>query len=217
MKQSGNQSELMAVLDYILNRCTIREIDALEAAVERRRKDLSASTGIISLDPARASKQMSASVQNSINTSMDGIRNTFRDFAVNMIRKEAPELSEEQMEELINAWIPQFMAVNQNGTVSSSSQKNVPPPPTEYTGLSKNGLINGVPPEALYEMICQFVTYSTGGMSMRDEAGLREAVGDWTHLFWKKFPKEIQELIKLFLAGALTGAEFDDQLSVLLQ
>ncbi len=70
MKETGKQSELMAVLDYVLNRCTLREIDALEAAVERRRKDLSASTGIISLDPGRAARQMSGAVQDSPSASL---------------------------------------------------------------------------------------------------------------------------------------------------
>ncbi len=217
MKQDAKPSELMGVLDYILNRCTIREIDALEAAVERRRKDLTASTGIISLDPSRSAKHMSASVQQSINSSMDGIRNTFRDFASNMIRKEAPELSEAQMEELINAWIPQFMAMDSRGKVSASSDGSAPEMPSQYSGLAKKGLINGVPPDAMYEMICQFVSYSGGSMSLSDEAALRSEVGDWTNLFWKKFPREIQELVKLFLSGSLTGADFDNQLSILLQ
>lgn len=217
MKQNGKPSELMGILDYILNRCTLREIDAIESAVQRRRKDLEASTGIISLNPERAAKQMSASVQTSINSSMDSIRNTFREFAANMIRKEAPELSEDQMEELINAWIPEFMSVNANGTVSSSSHQERDELPSEYSSLAKDGLVNGIPSDAMYEMICQFVTYSSGKMSMRDEAGLRDALGDWSAMFWRKFPREVQGLIKLFLAGSLTGAEFDAQLSVLLK
>lgn len=217
MKQDVRPSELMNVLDYVLNRCTLREIDALEAAVVRRRKDLTASTGIISLDPSISAREMSKAVQTSINSSMDSIRNTFRDFASNLIRKEAPELSDGQMEELLDAWIPQFMAMDAKGKVSSSTASGVPDLPSQYSGLSKNGLINGVPPDAMYEMICQFVSYSGGTLPFRDEASLRDAVGDWTTVFWKKFPREIQELIKLFLAGSLTGAEFDNQLSILLQ
>jgi len=42
-------------------------------------------------------------------------------------------------------------------------------------------------------------------------------LGDWTTIYWKKFPREIQELIKKFLAGTLTGADFDSGLSELLQ
>jgi hypothetical protein len=217
MAKEVKHSELMTVLDYVLNRCTIREIDALEAAVERRRKDLSANGGVISLDPARSAKAMGATVQSSVNASMDGIRNTFREFAANMLRKEAPELSQEQMEELIDAWIPKYMSVDGKGHVTASSDGSAPVSLSRYAGLAKKGLINGIPPDAMYGMICQFVAYSGGTMSLSDEAGLREALGDWTAVYWKKFPREIQELVKLFLAGSLSGAEFDNQLSGLLQ
>ena len=90
MDQRGKSSELMGVLDYVLNRCTLREIDALEAAVERRRRDLTSQSGIISLDPGRAAKEMTGAVNKSINASMDGIRETFRHFAEDVIHKEAP-------------------------------------------------------------------------------------------------------------------------------
>jgi hypothetical protein len=46
MGENKKTPELMAVLDYVLNRCTLREIDALEAAVERRRRDLSAQSAL---------------------------------------------------------------------------------------------------------------------------------------------------------------------------
>jgi len=219
MKQNGQGSELMQVLDYILNRSTLRDIDALGAAVERRRKDLASETGIISLDPERSAREMSGAVQKTINQSMDSIRVTFRTFAADLVRKEAPELTEEQMEELIDGWIPQDMKLGADGSVRSSSRPDDPVSGVSerYTGLARKGLVNGVPPDAMYEMICQFVSYSTGQMSLSDESSLRDAVGDWTALYWKKFPREIQELIRQFLSGAFTGAEFDSRLSGLLR
>lgn len=63
MAGKDQSNELMGVLDYILNRCGLREMDAVEAAVERRRRDLEADTGITSLDPERAARQMSNAVQ----------------------------------------------------------------------------------------------------------------------------------------------------------
>lgn len=224
MAKQQAATELMGVLDYILNRCTLREIDALEAAVERRRRDLSSQTGIISLDPARAAREMSGAVQNSINQSMDSIRGTFRQFAADLIRKEAPELSEDQMAELLDQWIPENMSMDASGKVSSSSSGPLPldsaamPADTaNYTGLAQKGLINGIPPDAMYEMIRQFVEYSGGTMPLAEEASLREAVGDWTAVYWKKFPREVQNLIRRFISGSLTGAEFDSCLSQLLQ
>ncbi len=205
----------MAVLDYILNRSTIREIDALETAVERRRRDLAGSGGVISLDPERAAREMGETVRDSINRSMDGIRNTFRRFAIDTIRKEAPELTEEQMRELVDSWIPEEMSVDHSGTVSSSS--GAPAASARYSGLAKKGLVAGIPCDAMRAMVYQFTAYSQGAMPLADEAALREAVGDWTELYWKKFPREIKALIKDFLSGSLSGAEFDTELSGMLR
>lgn len=209
MNKPGNGPELMAVLDYVLNRCTIREIDALEAAVERRRRDLTSSSGIISLDPSRAAKQMTGAVNAGIEKSMDGIKNTFRNMAADMIRKEAPELSEEQMEELIESWLPHDLRAGGAGHGGDGQ--------TEYRGLAQKGLVGGIPRDAMFEMVRQFVDYSTGAMPLAEESSLRDAVGDWTALYWKKFPRELQGLIRDFLGGTMTGEEFGECLETLLR
>jgi len=211
MGGKNNTSELMQVIDYILNRCGIREMDAVEAAVERRRKDLEASTGIISLDPGRAARTMSDAVQKSIDQSMLSIRKTFREYAVDLIRKEAPELTDEQMAELVDSWLPDNGTAEPDGSDASSAGT------ARYRGLARKGLINGIEPDLMYEMINQFIAYSTGGMSLADEAALREAVGDWTTVYWRKFPAEIQNLIRLFLSGSVSPPDFDRELLVLLR
>lgn len=133
MNVTKKPSELMLVLDYILNRCTLREIDAVASAVDRRRDDLTASTGIISLDPDRAAHVMSNAVQKSIDQGMEGIRKSFRNFAVDLIRKEAPELTDEQMGELVDSWIPKTAAPPENSEVSTSVGQG------QYRGLSQKG------------------------------------------------------------------------------
>lgn len=206
----------MGVLDYVLNRCTLREIDALEAAVERRRRDLTARSGIISLDPGRAAREMTGAVNKSINVSMDGIRETFRHFAEDVIRKEAPELTDEQMRELVDSWIPQNMSLGTDG-VTSSSQNPSEGKPANYRGLTQKGLVNGVPRDAMFEMVSQFVDYSVGAMPISVEASLRDEIGDWTTLYWKKFPRPLQELIQRFLSGSISAEEFGSLLQDLLQ
>jgi hypothetical protein len=219
MNKPQTGSELMAALDYVLNRCTIREIDALEAAVERRRRDLTSSSGIISLDPARAAKQMTGAVNAGIEKSMDGIKNTFRNMAADMIRKEAPELSEEQMNELIESWLPHDLRAG--GSVQGGDLRagdgSAGDAQTEYRGLAQKGLISGIPRDAMFEMVRQFVDYSTGAMPLAEESSLRDAVGDWTALYWKKFPRELQGLIRDFLGGAMTSEEFGECLETLLR
>lgn len=206
MEDKGKKADLMRVLEYILNESTIREIDALEAAVERRRRDLSRESGIISLDPERAARTMTESVNKSIDASMDGIRNTFRQFAADLIRKEAPELTDEQMSELVSAWMPK-----KAGSREAQNKQST------YKGIAQKGAINGIPKEAFLEMVLQFVAYSTGKLSLSEESALRDAIGDWTTVFWKRFPPEIQALVKEYLGGLVSGADFEATLMEYLQ
>lgn len=209
MASDNRASELMAALDYILNRCTIREIDAVESAVERRRRDLSAGNGIISLDPARAAKAMTGVVNESIGRSMEGVKNTFREFARDLLAREAPELSPEDADRLVESWIPE-------AAPGSSDARAAPEANARYAGLARKGLVNGVPVDAMREMVSQFVSYSLGSMRVSDEAALRDEIGDWTGIYWKKFPNEIRSLIKGVLTGLVSGPEFNDGLDTLL-
>lgn len=207
----------MAALDYILNRCGIREIDAISTAVERRRRDLSSATGVMSLDPARAAREMSGAVRQSIESGMEGIRKTFREYAVDLIRKEAPELTEEQMAELVDSWMPDSAALKPGQAGSPDPSGTGAGAGAPYRGLAYKGTVNGIPADLMYEMVCQFVSYSAGSMSLTDESTLRNDVGDWTTIYWERFPKEIRACIKDFLSGSITGAEMDAALSDLLK
>lgn len=204
MASRSTKQELFAALDYILNRSDLRDIDALEAAVTRRKAYLESSTGIISLDPGKAAHQMSGAIESSIQKSMDGIRGTFREFAADLLLKEAPELSREEMLSLVDSWIP------------ASAPKAKARLETSGESLVKNGAVNGIPPDIMYDMICQFVSYSTGNMGLRAQQELRDEIGDWVSIYWKKFPYSIQEAVRRFLRGETTGAAFDEQLSRLL-
>jgi len=209
MKKEREPSELMAVLDYILNRCTLREIDAVQTAVERRRKDLAASGGIISLDPARAAREMSGAVQQSIDTSMDSIRETFRNFAADLIAREAPELTSEQAASLVESWMPQSLPRRTGESVYGDEKTGGAPGAT-------GGKINNIPADALYAMAIQFISYSTGSMMLSEQESLREVLGDWTAVYWKKFPSEVKSLIKSYLDGSVSGNEFEMVLKGLL-
>lgn len=199
----------MTVLDYILNHAGLREIDALEAAVERRRRDLTASSGIISLDPARAAREMSGAVQRSIDNSMDGVRDTVRNMISDMLQREAPELTSDQMAELMDDWMPDGQTLRNANVPGRNSDK--------YLGLAHKGLINGIPSDAMQEMVYQFIAYSLGQMSLNDESLLRDSIGDWTSAYWKSFPAQIQSAIRKLLNGEISMGEFDVLLSRLLE
>jgi len=102
--------ELVRVMDYILNRCDSKSIEAVAAAVVRRRRDLSM-FGDNLPDPKKMAKDITGQIN--MGASIDGMRETVRNMAVRIIRQEAPELNDEQIAELTAAWIPMSTADDQ--------------------------------------------------------------------------------------------------------
>jgi hypothetical protein len=98
-------SELVKALDFILNRCDEAAIEAVAAAVVRRRRDLAMFGGKGKLpDPKRMARDLASRID--AGGSMGFIRETVRDTALRIIQQEAPELSEAQTEALIDSWVP---------------------------------------------------------------------------------------------------------------
>ncbi|MDR0589248.1 MAG: hypothetical protein LBG25_01750 [Spirochaetaceae bacterium] len=97
--------ELVAVLDYILNRCDERSIEAVAAAVVRRRRDLALFGGVRNLpDPQKIARDLSSGI--TMGAGIEDLKETVRSMAERIIRQEAPELSGEQAAELLDGWIP---------------------------------------------------------------------------------------------------------------
>ena len=194
MPNHTTREGLIAAVDYILNAAGEREIEVITAAAERKRQALSAGLPL-SVSPERMAKQMAESVNRSISASLDGVRNTFRNFAADLLQKEAPELSEEQMMALIDSWIP---AAGSYGSRSSV----------------ENG--QSLPPEALYEMIIQFVAYGIGEMPESENKKLKETMGNWTEKYWKHFSPQVRGEIKSFINGEITSGEFQKNIKPLI-
>ena len=202
MSDTKTDRDFLFALDYILNRANVREIDAFAAAIERRQGQLQgAINGSIPFTPEEAAKKMSESIYASIDASMDGVRHTFRDYAADILQKEAPELSKEQIIGLVDSWIPQS---------SSSHSKN------RRASLAKNGAVQGVPSDLLYEMVIQFVSYSVGEMPIETQRSLTAAMHNWTESYWRRFPTGIKQEIKAFLNGETTSGEFQGHLCDML-
>lgn len=201
MTDTDTARGFLFALDYILNKANLREIDAFAAAIERRQGQLQGEiNGSIPFAPEEAAKKMSESIYASIDASMDGVRHTFRDYAADILQKEAPELSKEQIISLVDSWIPQ----------SSKYGKN------HRTSLAKNGSVQGVPADLLYEMVIQFVSYSLGEMPVEIQRNLTAAMHDWTGAYWRRFPTGIKQEIKAFLNGETTSGEFQGHLRDML-
>lgn len=202
MNDTQTDRDFLFALDYILNRANVREIDAFAAAIERRQGQINGViNGSMPFTPEEAAKKMSESIYASIDASMDGVRHTFRDYAADILQKEAPELSNEQIIGLVDSWIPQS---------SGSRGKN------RRASLVKNGSVQGIPADLLYEMVIQFVSYSLGEMSVETQRSLTAAMHNWTESYWRRFPTGIKQEIKAFLNGETTSGEFQGHLCEML-
>ena len=202
MANTKTGSGFFFALDYILNKANMREIEALAAALERRQGQLDGAINpAIPFTPEQAAKKMSESIYASIDASMDGVRHTFRDYAADLLQKEAPELSKEQITGLVDSWIPQS---------SGKRGKN------RRVSLAKNGSVQGIPADLLYEMVIQFVSYSLGEMPVETQRSLTAAMHNWTESYWRRFPAGIKQEIKAFLNGEITSGEFQHTVCELL-
>jgi hypothetical protein len=180
-------AELVKTLDYILNRCDEKAIDAVAQAVVRRRRDLALGGGAANLpDPRRMARELSGQI--SVGASIQGLKKTVMDMAVRIIKKEAPELNDEQIAALTSAWLP--------------GGKQEPE--------------RAMPSELLLEMTEQFVGFSTGTMNAAEDKRLRREMGSWPERYWKVFPEIIKLLIKDFLDGELSETKFHSKLRTAL-
>ena len=173
--------ELVKVMDYILNRCNERDIEVLAAAVVRRRRDLALFGNMQNMpDPKQMAQKMST--QMNLEGTIAGLRESVREFAARVIRQEAPEVNDAQVEELTRAWIP---------------------------GSSANTAAGDLPPDLLAGMIGQFVAFSRGEMDGEEDASLREQFGAWPERYWKAFPQVMRLIITDYLKGEMGDEEFN--------
>lgn len=177
-------AELVKVLDYILNRCGAAEIEPIAAAVVRRKRDLAMFGDAGVADPVRWAKKAAAQLAGNAGASLDSVRDTVRNLAADMLRKEAPELSEAQLDELLGAWIP--------------------------AGDAESG--RRLPPDALTGMARQFVAYSRGTMSANEDASLRGELGEWSKKYWESFPPVVRSVVAEYVRGGIDADAFERKL-----
>ncbi|MDR2375218.1 MAG: hypothetical protein LBD96_02145 [Treponema sp.] len=195
--------ELLATLDYILNRCDEGAIEAVAAAVLRRRRDLTVFGGVVNLpDPHKMAQEFSSRLD--IGGAIDGLRASVRDMAVRIIKQEAPDLSDERVEDLVRTWIP---------------ERTGPAPAREGVPQGTAGALQGkaaLPEDLLRSMIDQFVAFSRGTMDEGEDQGLRAELGPWPERYWKAFPPVIRLLITDYLKGETGEKDFRGKLETAL-
>ena len=190
--------ELVRTLDYILNRCNERDIEAVAAALVRRRRDI-AMFGSMPVAPNPRALAEELSSQLNIEGNIEGLKNSIRDYAIRIIKQQAPELTEKQIKELTRAWIPEAKTSQGKKSASVSSRDQ------------------SLPGNVLSSMVDQFVSFSLGRMEEEEDKALRKEIGPWPDKYWKAFPQVIRLLISDFLKGEMDESDFNTRMGLALK
>jgi hypothetical protein len=195
---------MMSVLDYILNHCSAKELEVIETAVKKRKSNL----GSASLDLNAFAKNLSKTMNDSISQTIAGFQESLKDFAWDLVKKENPDLSDEDTEIIVNQMIPDVLASRKELKVADYIRSG--------ESLVHEGQVNGFPIDAMLEMVFQFISYSNGSLAPEEDRALHNAVRDWPKVFWKAFPEPLQELIRSYLKGMIDSNVFENALTILL-
>ena len=186
--------ELIQALDYILNQSDEASIEVLAQAVIRRRRDIALFGAFDTPDPRRVAKALSSQITAGIGEGIEGMKRSVREMAVRIIREQAPELSDAQVEELCRAWIPQRSAAE------DAEQSDGQPAQRDLWAA----------------MIEQFIAFSQGTLKDSVDKGLRDELGAWPERYWNAFSPVIRLIISDYLKEKITEKEFNEKIGIAL-
>ena len=199
-----DRDQLYKIIDVILNHATEDELEVIQAAIDRRTGDedgAGGTAGAFNFSPKKMAEESAHTIADQVSYSKDTIRNMIKNFAVDIIRQNAPELSDEQVRELLEAWIPDS---ERGGGIHHAMQQR--------TGSRANARDESseksIPADMLIAMIEQFIAYSEGRLPVRQQAQLRKEMGDWQDTYWKWFPPDVRDAIALYLKGTIDKETF---------
>jgi hypothetical protein len=185
--------ELIKVMDYILNRCDEASIEAVAAAVMRRKKELSMFGKSGLPDPKQFAKATAESLTSGGGMGIDMVRDTVKNMVTDMLHKEAPELTDEQINELLGAWMSE----------ASNEGKAKAGQPVLASDVARL-------------MVDQFIAFSTGSMSKDEDDELRSQLGAWPERYWQALPPVVRSVVTEYLNGSTTAVEFRGKLETAL-
>jgi len=180
--------QLVQALDYILNKSDESSIEAIAEAVVRRRRELHTYGAFSGIDPHKMAKVITEQISTGIGGSLESLKATVRDMTARIIKENAPELSQSQVEELCRAWIPQ----------PQSKEKSMPA-------------------DLLLSMAEQFVSFSQGRMKDSVDKSLRDEMGAWPQRYWNAFPPVVRGIISDYLKDKISEEEYNEQLATALK
>lgn len=175
------EEQLYEALDFILNHATVPQLEVIITALKRRLGE--EKKGPMGLSPQKLGMAMADQVGSQVKESLTQVRETVKNYVAELIRKEAPDIPKEHLEVLLSEWVP-----DQNAPRKEEKQL--------------------LPADVLSTMIRQFVAFSTGVMSLREQEALRSDIPDWHERYWERFPLHVKKLISQYIKGGIKEEQF---------
>lgn len=132
----------------------------------------------LNMDVNKLARDMSRQINEQMGMTELNIKKMARDLVVQMALQYKPDISTKELTAIVNHMVPE----------------------KKESDLSKK-----IPPQLLKTMIVQFVTYSTGTMTEKDQSGLPEV---WAKKYWSAFSPDIKNLITMYLKNGIDNRNF---------
>ncbi len=197
MKQESDDSTMASILDYLLDRARSGEKQA--RLQERLRRGTRGHKHAAQQSPDGIVRETTSWITDSVHASVGQTRDRIRAYAAAIIKRQAPELNDRQIQQLLDAWVPGDSPLGEGPSGDSPTGKRSQRGPSRQRQL---------PTDAQLTMIHQFVSYSTGKMPVREQAELSANISDWKQRYWQSFSEPVQRLIAAHLKGHLDSTTF---------
>ncbi|MBI9102735.1 MAG: hypothetical protein JEY99_09980 [Spirochaetales bacterium] len=184
--------KLYMIVDYILNQAEDRDVDVILKAIKKRYDDREGS-GAMGLKPGQMARETASQISSQVGFSRDMVRDTVKNMARDIIIKNAPELSSDQVDELLDTWVPD---------------------PEQAAAAARNQAL--LPRDVLITMVDQFMRYSQDLMTATEIMELENQIPGWATKYWEKFPPELRQILALYLKGKMQEAEFQPALKTIM-
>jgi len=176
----GIDDKKRKILEEYLKSATPAEKKELNRLLDSREKKSAYDfkTQGLSMDVNQLARNMSRQINEQLGMADINIKKMARDLVVQMAYQHKPDIKPDELAALVSHMVPE----KREGDLSKK-----------------------IPPELLKSMIVQFVSYSTGSMSVKEQSQLPEG---WAKKYWDVFSQDIRDLIKMYLKNGIDNQNF---------
>lgn len=183
---SQENPEFLSAIDYIMKRATSREITIIRKAIEARSSSSPETMEDLNFRDMAQKLTKDIAEKYGVENKQGEIHGMTRRLVRNAIKNNAPEISDRDLEVLIDQWVDK--------------------PKQSHQG--KEGML---PPDMVLSMVDQFVRYSLNMMQEAEIRELKTSYEDWVNMYWDIFSMETKHLIKALLEAKMDMEEFYSQ------